>query len=57
VNNPAIISCLIELNAFLAGIISLLDEDQNEVKSFALKKLNFVVNEFWPEIADYMIKM
>jgi len=35
-----------------AGIISLLNEPNHNVKSFALTKLNSVVNEFWPEIAD-----
>ncbi|XP_021963338.1 26S proteasome non-ATPase regulatory subunit 1 [Folsomia candida] len=40
-----------------AGIIALLDEQQHELKSYALKKLDQVVNEFWPEIADYITKI
>lgn len=45
------------LNSSTAGIIALLDEQQHELKSYALKKLDQVVNEFWPEIADYITKM
>jgi 26S proteasome regulatory subunit N2 len=40
-----------------AGIISLLEEPQNDVKTFALRKLNMIVNEFWPEIADSIDKI
>jgi len=41
----------------LAGVISLLDEQHNDVKTFALRKLDQIVNEFWPEIADSIEKM
>ncbi|XP_022903059.1 26S proteasome non-ATPase regulatory subunit 1-like [Onthophagus taurus] len=40
-----------------AGIISLLDEQSVELKSFALKKLNTVVDEFWPEISEVIEKI
>ncbi|CAL8114196.1 unnamed protein product [Orchesella dallaii] len=40
-----------------AGIISLLDEQHTDVKTFALDKLNSIVNEFWPEIADSIAKI
>lgn len=40
-----------------AGIISLLDEPQPAVKAFALTKLDQIVNEFWPEIADSILKI
>jgi len=40
-----------------AGIISLLDEPQPTVKAFALSKLDQIVNEFWPEIADSILKI
>ncbi|XP_058130098.1 26S proteasome non-ATPase regulatory subunit 1 [Anopheles ziemanni] len=35
-----------------AGIICLLDEPVAELKVFALKKLNMIVGEFWPEISE-----
>lgn len=40
-----------------AGIISLLDEPMPELKIFALKKLDDIVDEFWPEISDAVEKM
>lgn len=42
---------------FAAGIIALLDEPMPELKVFALKKLDSVVNEFWPEISESIEKM
>ncbi|XP_055381283.1 26S proteasome non-ATPase regulatory subunit 1 [Condylostylus longicornis] len=40
-----------------AGIISLLDESQPEIKIFALKKLDNIVDEFWPEISESIEKI
>ena len=40
-----------------AGIISLLDEERIELKSFALKKLDVIVDEFWPEISEVIEKI
>lgn len=40
-----------------SGVIALLDEDQKELKEFALQKLNELVNEFWAEIAAAIQKM
>ncbi len=40
-----------------ASFIALLDEDQPELKFFALEKLNTLVGEFWPEIASDIQKM
>jgi 26S proteasome regulatory subunit N2 len=42
---------------FLAGIISLLEEPMPELKVFALKKLDLIVDEFWPEISEAIEKM
>lgn len=42
---------------FLAGIISLLDEPLSDLKVFALKKLDAIVDEFWPEISEAVEKM
>lgn len=42
---------------FAAGIISLLEEPMPELKVFALKKLNMIVDEFWPEISEAIEKM
>jgi len=40
-----------------AGIISLLEEPMPELKVFALKKLDMIVDEFWPEISEAIEKM
>ncbi|XP_057651046.1 26S proteasome non-ATPase regulatory subunit 1 [Diorhabda carinulata] len=40
-----------------AGIISLLDEPRSELKVFALKKLDSIVGEFWPEISEAIEKI
>lgn len=40
-----------------AGVIALLDEPMPELKVFALKKLDDIVNEFWPEISESIEKM
>jgi hypothetical protein len=42
---------------FIAGILALLDEREPELKSFALRKLNNVVDEFWAEISEAVEKM
>lgn len=43
--------------SFKAGILSLLDEPMSELKIFALRKLDGIVNEFWPEISEAIEKM
>lgn len=40
-----------------AGIIALLDEPEQEIKNFALQKLDHIVNEFWAEISEAVDKM
>lgn len=47
----------IKVLLFLAGIISLLDEPLSDLKVFALKKLDTIVDEFWPEISEAVEKM
>lgn len=54
-DNLTFVSC--ELFYFLAGIISLLEEPMPELKIFALKKLDLIVDEFWPEISEAIEKM
>lgn len=39
------------------GLIALLDEDQQELKAFALDRLNDLVDQFWAEIAEHIAKM
>lgn len=39
------------------GIVSLLDEEEPELQSYALQKLNNIVDIFWAEIADSVSKM
>uniref|UniRef100_A0A2K6RT03 26S proteasome non-ATPase regulatory subunit 1 n=1 Tax=Rhinopithecus roxellana TaxID=61622 RepID=A0A2K6RT03_RHIRO len=43
--------------SLIAGIISLLDEDEPQLKEFALHKLNAVVNDFWAEISESVDKI
>ncbi|XP_015216748.1 26S proteasome non-ATPase regulatory subunit 1 [Lepisosteus oculatus] len=40
-----------------AGIISLLDEEEPQLKEFALHKLNSIVNDFWAEISESVGKI
>lgn len=40
-----------------SGIISLLDESESKLKEYALHKLNDVVDEFWPEISEAIVKV
>lgn len=40
-----------------AGIIALLDEPEAELKHYALKKLDAIVDEFWAEISDVITKI
>ncbi|XP_045472348.1 26S proteasome non-ATPase regulatory subunit 1 [Harmonia axyridis] len=40
-----------------AGVISLLEEPRPELKVFALKKLDTIVDEFWPEISEAIEKI
>nr|XP_023022395.1 26S proteasome non-ATPase regulatory subunit 1-like [Leptinotarsa decemlineata] len=49
---------LIQMNiTSAAGIISLLEEPKSELKVFALKKLDTIVDEFWPEISEAIEKI
>lgn len=36
------------------GILSLMQEDNVDVKVYALNKLNLVVDQTWPEIANHL---
>ena len=40
-----------------SGVISLLDEPEDELKVYALGRLNDIVPEFWPEISDHVGKI
>ncbi|KAJ3088234.1 proteasome regulatory particle base subunit [Quaeritorhiza haematococci] len=40
-----------------AGVISLLDESEEELKVYALKKLDAIVDQFWAEISDAVSKI
>jgi len=39
------------------GLIALLDESEEELKIYALQKLNPLVDQFWAEISDAVSKM
>ncbi|RKO87811.1 hypothetical protein BDK51DRAFT_28293, partial [Blyttiomyces helicus] len=40
-----------------AGIISMLDEPQEDLKVYALQKLDGIVDQFWAEISDAVTKI
>jgi 26S proteasome regulatory subunit N2 len=40
-----------------AGVLSLLDEPTDELKVYALKQLDSIVDQFWAEISDSVSKM
>lgn len=40
-----------------AGVISLLDDPMMELKEFSLKKLNDIVDDFWPEVSEAIQKI
>lgn len=40
-----------------AGILALLDEEETELKYFALQKLNGIVDVFWAEISEAVMKI
>lgn len=39
------------------GLLALLEEDQSDIKLFALTKLNETVNEYWAEIANSVTQL
>ncbi|CAH8445102.1 unnamed protein product [Heterobilharzia americana] len=40
-----------------AGLVSLLDDKGADVKAFALRRLDDIVDEFWAEISEAVIKI
>ncbi|XP_037777929.1 26S proteasome non-ATPase regulatory subunit 1-like [Penaeus monodon] len=40
-----------------AGILALLDENEDQLRVFALERLNEITDTFWPEIADSIQKI
>ena len=40
-----------------AGVLSLLKESEDEIKVFALQRLNELVDDFWAEISEDVSKM
>lgn len=40
-----------------AGLLGLLDEPDNQLKSYALQQLDATVDQFWTELADHVSKM
>ena len=43
--------------ASASGILSLLDEDEYELKELALDRLNQIVDQFWAEISESIRKI
>lgn len=46
-----------EFSLCAAGILSLLSEPEEKVKVFALNRLDQMVDDFWPEIAESVSSM
>ena len=40
-----------------AGVLSLLSEPEDEIKIFALHRLNELVDDFWAEVADRITQL
>ena len=40
-----------------AGVLSLLSESEDEIKIFALHRLNELVDDFWAEVADRITEL
>ncbi|CAJ0831048.1 11784_t:CDS:2, partial [Entrophospora sp. SA101] len=56
--NPSIVDTTIMVGLTSAGgIISLLDESEEQLKIYALQRLNSVVDQFWAEISEAISKM
>ena len=36
------------------GILSLLKEDNSQIKIYALNKLSLIIDQTWPEISNYL---
>jgi len=45
------------LNATTAGILSLLEDEDSDIQSYALSQLDLHVAQFWPEISDSLTKI
>ena len=41
----------------VAGLINLLDEDDYQLQSYALEKLDHQVDQFWAEISEHVQKL
>ena len=42
---------------FTAGVLSLLSEPEDEIKIFALQRLDELVDDFWAEVADRITEL
>ena len=51
------LSSYILQSCFLGGVLSLLDEPEEDVQIFALARLNELVDLFWAEISESISKM
>ena len=40
-----------------AGVLSLLSEPEDEIKIFALQRLDELVDDFWAEVADRITEL
>ena len=49
--------CMSSVCVCAAGILSLLEEPELELKVFALQRLNQLVDRFWAEIAERVSKL
>lgn len=40
-----------------AGLLCLLDEPESSLQSYALEQINSLIDTFWAEVADHVVKM
>ena len=52
-----IMLCLSPHPHTVAGVLSLLSESEDEIKIFALHRLNELVDDFWAEVADRITEL
>ena len=48
---------LLSATRLVAGVLSLLCEQEDEIKVFALHRLNELVDDFWAEVADKITEL
>lgn len=51
------INVLTRVTCTTAGLLCLLDEPESSLQSYALEQINSLIDTFWAEVADHVVKM